>query len=312
MNIFVTGATGVLGKALVPRLVATGYKVSAMSRTAENDERLQSTKAHPVRVDLFDVEALKQALAGHDAIYHLATKIPPTMQVGRRSAWLENDRLRRDGARNLVEAALAVGTVQTIIYPSFDFLYPDSGDIWLDAQSTPVKTATLISTVEAEEVVARFAESDPTKQRRGISLRMGAFYGPEVPGSWEMLDYARKGIGAFPGPHAGYVPQIWLQDAITALLLALTEPVPSGVYDIVDDKPVTRAETFTALAHAVGRKHLLVLPDLLMRLMTKAKYADMSRSLRISNHLFKAVSSWQPTVPNARIGWDLIAHMQNK
>ncbi|MGH2493228.1 MAG: NAD-dependent epimerase/dehydratase family protein, partial [Ktedonobacteraceae bacterium] len=270
---------------------------------------LRRTGAHPVQVDLFDVEALKQALVGHEAIYHLATKIPPAAQIGRSSAWLENDRLRRDGARNLVEAALAVGTVQTIIYPSFDFLYPGSGDTWLDAQATPVKTATLFSTVEAEEAVARFAESG---QRRGISLRLGAFYGPEAPSSWAMLDYARKGIGAFPGARAGYLPQIWLQDAITALLLALTEPVPSGVYDIVDDEPVTRAQMYTLLAHAVGRKHLLVLPDLLMRLMTRAKYADMSRSLRISNRLFKAVSSWQPTVPNARIGWDLMAQMQNK
>lgn len=205
-----------------------------------------------------------------------------------------------------------MGTVQTIIYPSFNFLYPSSGNTWLDAQATPVKTATLSSTVEAEEAVARFAESDPTKQRRGISLRLGSFYGPEAPSSWEMLDYARKGIGALPGARAGYLPQIWLQDAISALLLALTEPVPSGVYDIVDDEPVTRAQMFTLLAHAVGRKRLLVLPDLLMRLMTGAKYADISRSLRISNRLFKAVSSWQPTVPNARIGWDLMAQMQNK
>jgi hypothetical protein len=57
---------------------------------------------------------------------------------------------------------------------------------------------------------------------------------------------------------------------------------------------------------------LFVLPDLLMRLMTGAKYADTSRSLRISNRLFKAVSSWQPTVPNARRGWELMAQMQNK
>jgi nucleoside-diphosphate-sugar epimerase len=312
MNIFVTGATGVLGTSLVPRLVKAGYTVSAMSRTPENDDRLRRAGAHPVRVDLFDVEALKQALVGHEAIYHLATKIPSATQMGRSSAWLENDRLRRDGARNLVEAALAVGTIQTIMYPSFDFLYPSSGDAWLDAQVTPVKTATLLSTVEAEEAVTRFAESDPTRQRRGISLRLGSFYGPEAPSSWLMLDYARKGIGAFPGARAGYLPQIWLQDAISALLLALTEPVPSGVYDIVDDEPVTRAEMYTLLAHAIGRKRLLALPDLLMRLVTGAKYADTSRSLRISNRLFKAVSSWQPTVPNARIGWDLMAQMQNK
>jgi nucleoside-diphosphate-sugar epimerase len=311
MNIFVTGATGVLGKSLVPKLIEAGYMVSAMSRTEEHDERLRRAGAQTVRVDLFNVEALKQVVVGHEAIYHLATKIPSTSQMGRNSAWLENDRLRRDGARNLVEAALAVGTVQAIIYPSFDFLYPSSGDTWLDAQATPVKTATLSSTVDAEEAVTRFAQSDPIR-RRGISLRLGTFYGPEAPSSWQILDYARKGIGAFPGARAGYLPQIWLQDAISALLLALTEPVPSGVYDIVDDEPVTRAEMYTLLAHSVGRKRLLVLPDLLMRLMTGSKYADTSRSLRISNRLFKAVSSWQPTVPNARIGWEMMAQMQRK
>lgn len=311
MNIFVTGATGVLGTSLVPRLVEAGYTVSAMSRTAKKDEQLRSIGAHPVRVDLFDVEALKQVLADHEAIYHLATKIPSETQIGRSSAWLENDRLRRDGARNLVEAALAVGTVQTIIYPSFNFLYPSSSDSWLDAQKTPVKTATLSSTVEAEQAVARFAASDPTRHR-GISLRLGSFYGPEAPSSRVVLDYARKGIGALPGARSSYLPQIWLQDAVSALLLALTEPVPSGVYDIVDDEPVTRAEMFTILAHAVGRKRLFVLPDLLMRVMTGAKYADMSRSLRISNHLFKEVSSWRPTVPNARIGWELMRQMQHK
>jgi len=62
MNIFVTGATGVLGTSLVPRLVEAGYTVSAMSRTEENDDRLRGAGAHPVRVNLFDVEALKQAL----------------------------------------------------------------------------------------------------------------------------------------------------------------------------------------------------------------------------------------------------------
>ncbi len=76
MNMSVTGATGVLGTSLVPRLVGAGYTVSAMSRTPENDDRLRRAGAHPVRVDLFDVEALKQVVAGNAAIYHLATKIP--------------------------------------------------------------------------------------------------------------------------------------------------------------------------------------------------------------------------------------------
>ena len=80
MNIFVTGATGVLGTSLVPRLVEAGYTVSAMSRTEESDERLRRAGAHPVRVDLFDVEALKQVLASVKLIMKWAGKTSKSIQ----------------------------------------------------------------------------------------------------------------------------------------------------------------------------------------------------------------------------------------
>ena len=304
MEVFVTGATRVLGRPVVQQLIAAGHHIRALSRSQENEKELRELGAEPVAANLFDVESLKLALKGCDAILHLATKIPPTMKMGRLSAWQENDRIRRDGTRNLVDAALAVGGVQTIIYPSFFSVYPDSGDRWIDADSTPVQSATTLqSTLDAEEAVARFASDG----RRGISLRVGAFYGPEAPSAREVLDYARKGIGAFPGRRDAYVDHIWLQDAASAIVVALTQPVPSGIYDIVDDEPLTRREMFDALAHAVGRKHLLLVPDLLMRLLMGTKYDDMSRSFRISNRRFKEVSNWQPTVPNARIGWARIS-----
>lgn len=291
-----------LGRPVVQQLIAAGHHIRALSRSQENEKELHALGAEPVAANLFDVESLKPALKGCDAILHLATKIPPTIKMGRLSAWQENDRIRRDGTRNLVDAALAVGGVQTIIYPSFFSVYPDSGDKWIDAASTPVQTtASLQSTLDAEEAVARFASAG--NGRRGISLRMGAFYGPEAPSAMEVLDYARKGIGAFPGQRNAYVDHIWLQDAASAIVVALTQPVPSGIYDIVDDEPLTRREMFDALAHAVGRKRLLLVPDLLMRLLVGTKYDDMSRSFRISNRRFKEVSDWQPTVPNARIGW---------
>jgi 2-alkyl-3-oxoalkanoate reductase len=300
MHIFVTGATGVLGKAVVPRLLADGHGVRALSRSEANRKMLQGFGAEPVQINLFDGESLRQALAGCEAILHLATRIPPTMKMAKRSAWQENDRIRREGTRTLVEAALAGGSVQTFIYPSFAFVYPDSGDRWIDADTTPVQPAvTLHSTLDAEADVARFAGNE----RRGISLRMGGFYGPESPATWEFLRYARKGIAAFPGSRDAYLPQIWVQDAASAIVTALTQPVPSGVYDMVDDEPLTRGELFDAIAQAVGRKHLLPLPDLLMRMLTGVKYDDIHRSLRIANHRFKEVSSWQPTVPNARVGW---------
>ncbi len=300
MEIFLTGATRVLGRPVVQRLVAAGHRVRALSRSEENAAALRQLGADPVPASLFEVESLKPALTGSDAILHLATSIPPTMKMGRLSAWQANDRLRREGTRNLVAAALAVGGVETFIYPSFAFVYPDSGDSWIDAGTTPVQpAATLHSTLDAEVAVARFAGNE----RRGISLRLGALYGPESPATWEFLSYARRGIAAFPGSRDAYLPLIWVQDATSAIVAALTQTVPSGIYDIVDDEPLRRADLFDAVAQAVGRKHLRPLPDLLMRILLGTKYDDMHRSLRISNRRFKAVSNWNPMVPNARLGW---------
>lgn len=304
MKIFVMGATGVLGKAVVPRLIADGYDVHTLSRSEENRRALQKLGAQPVPADLFNGESLKQALAGCEAVLHLATRIAPTSKMGKRASWYENDRIRREGTRILVEAALAVGGVHTLIYPSYAFVYPDSGDSWIDASTTPVQpTPTLQSTVDAEAAVAQFAG----EQRRGLSLRMGSLYGPESPATHEQLDYARKGIAALPGRSDAYLPQISVQDAASAIIAALTQPILSGIYDVADDEPLTRGEVFAAMAQAVGRRHLWQPPALLMRVMAGVVYDMMSRSLRVSNRRFKEVSGWQPTVPDARVGWARIS-----
>ncbi|HEX6478908.1 MAG TPA: NAD-dependent epimerase/dehydratase family protein [Ktedonobacteraceae bacterium] len=304
MKIFVTGATRVLGNAVVPLLIARGHHVRALSRSQENMTVLNHLGADSVSADLFDVESLKQALAGCDAILHLATRIPPTMQMGKLASWQENDRIRREGTHNLVEAALAEGSVHIFIYPSFAFVYPDSGDKWIDANMTPVQpTPAPRSTLDAEATVARFAGEN----RRGISLRMGSFYGPESPSTQEQISYARKGIAAFPGSSHAYLPQIWVQDAASAIIAALEQQVPSGVYDVVDDEPLPRGEVFEAMARALGRKHLLHIPAPLMRMMTGVVYDTMSSSLRISNRRFKEVTDWRPEVANARDGWARIA-----
>src|SRR3954447_11022094 len=129
-TVFVTGATGVLGLATIPRLLAAGYRVRALSRSAGNDDAITAMGAEPVRGNLFDVASLERAVIGSDAGMHLATRIPPTSQVRQRNSWRENDRIRAEGARNLVDAALTSG-VSVFVYPSFAFVYPDSGETWI-------------------------------------------------------------------------------------------------------------------------------------------------------------------------------------
>src|SRR5436309_2544693 len=245
MEIFVTGATRVLGRPVVQVLVETGHRVRALSRSEENAAELRKLGADPVPASLFEVESLKPALSGSDAILRLASRIPPTMKMGRLSAWQENDHIRREGTRNLVEAALAAGAIQTFIYPSFAFVYPDSGDRWIDAGTTPVQpAATLHSTLDAEVAVASFAGNE----RREISLRLGGFYGPVSAATWEFLSYARRGFAALPGSRDAYYPSIWVQDVASAIVAALTQAVPSGIYAIVDDEPLRRADVFDAVA----------------------------------------------------------------
>ncbi len=304
MHIFVTGATGVLGNAVVPQLVAADHHVRALSRSENNVEVLRRLGAEPVSTDLFDEASLKQAFAGSEVVLHLATHIPPTSQMGRRSAWEQNDRIRSGGTRNLATAAMAVG-VHTLLYPSVCLAYPDSGDRWIDASTTSVQAHVLQqSTLDAEAEVARFAGQD----RRGIVLSMGAFYGPESSQTREQLRYARMGIAAFPGPGAAYLSQIWIQDASSAVVAALTQ-VPSGIYDIVDDEPLTRRDLFTAMAQSIGRHWLFPLPGPVMRLMTGAAADLLSRSQRVSNRRFKALTGWQPAVPDAWVGWKRIAEV---
>src|SRR5215217_5307307 len=128
-TVFVTGATGVLGRATIPQLLASGYTVRALSRDEANDATIRALGAEPVRGDLFDPNSLFRADAGADAVLHLATRIPPSSELRRRSAWVENDRIRAEGTMNLVNVALEGGT-RVFVYPSFAFVYPDSGDAW--------------------------------------------------------------------------------------------------------------------------------------------------------------------------------------
>jgi nucleoside-diphosphate-sugar epimerase len=300
-TIFVTGATGVLGRATLPLLLAAGHSVRALARSEANDAAIRALGGEPVDADLFDLTSLRVALAGADAVLHLATSIPTDVRP--RQAWCVNDRIRADGARNLVDAAIAAG-VATFVYPSFAMLYPESGNRWVDAASTPPDPAPILrSTLEAEAQVARFAASGP--DRRGVSLRMGGFYGSGLPSTEAMLALARRGVAQAFGPPDAFTPMVWIDDAATAVVAAL-ERAPSGVYDVTDDEPLPRGEVAREVARVVGRSRLLLPPRWLAGFAAGAAAWPFVNSQRVSNRRFTAATGWVPAVPHARAGMAML------
>jgi nucleoside-diphosphate-sugar epimerase len=302
MNLFVTGATGVLGRAVVQRLIAAGHHVGGLARSAENVATLQELGATPCAGDLWNADAIRQAVSGREAILHLATKIPPIRQTRHRAAWKENDRIRREGTRILVEAA-QVERVPKVIYPSVCFAYPESGAAWIDATtSQPVVTDYNRSTFDAETALQRFVAAGG----QGVTLRIGLLYGPESLQSQAQIRYARQGIAAVSGDANAYHPYLAIADAARALVAALGD-VPSGVYDIVEDTPQTTRSLARILAAVVARKHLWTPPQWLFAITTGREVAAASsRSQRVRNTRFKALTNWAPRI-DSPTGWAAVA-----
>lgn len=149
MKVFVAGATGVLGHRTVARLVAAGADVTGLARSSEGACRIDGLGARAAQVSLFDREQLAAVVAGHDVVVNLATSIPTGERAGSPEAWQENHRIRREGSRNLVDAALAAGASK-YLQESIALLYADGGDEWLGEWSPAASGATTSSALEAE------------------------------------------------------------------------------------------------------------------------------------------------------------------
>ena len=295
MRVFVAGATGVLGRRAVPALVAAGHSVTAVVRSPAKAALARSLGATPVEVSLFDAGALRAAAAGHDAVCNLATHIPPLRRAADPRAWEENTRIRTEGSHNLADAALAAGA-KVYVQESIAFLYGDHADEWVDASTTPIGDTRFTAPVRAAESEAkRFADSGGT----GVVLRFGGFQAPDSDQTLTVLRSARRGLAVEPGAPDGWFPVIDADDAARAVVAALD--VPSGTYDVVDDEPLRRSEQRAALAAAVGRRRLFVMPS------AKKVVGPLADSQRVSNRRFRDATGWEPRVRSVRDGWPATA-----
>jgi nucleoside-diphosphate-sugar epimerase len=210
MRLLVTGGTGVLGCALRPLADAAGHEISM--------------PAHE-ELDLFDAHAVGDAVHDMDGVLHLATRIRTLDQVSDPEAWRENDRLRAEASKILVDAAIAAGA-EVYVQPTVTFVYaPDAPT----SEETPIHDVLPIlrSSLVAEQETARFARSGG----RGVVLRFGLLDGP---GTW------------FDEPMGDFGATLHVSDAGHALLSALS--LPSGIYNVCRDGERVSTDRFTRAA----------------------------------------------------------------
>jgi nucleoside-diphosphate-sugar epimerase len=301
MKVLLTGSTGVIGKRLLPLLRDAGHEVTAVVRSPAGQALVTRLGASPMAVDLFNPAAVLPAVTGRDVVVNMATHIPSSsVQMLLPWAWRENDRLRTIASATLVDACTKAG-VPRFVQESFAPVYPNRGEYWID-ETVPIAPVRYNRSIaDAEASAERFSRAG----RTGVVLRFGAFYGPDALQTLDMIKLIRKGWAAFPGPPDAYISSVSHDDAASAVAAALT--LPAGVYNVVDDEPVTHREYFESLAGTLGVAAPRFPPAWMTPLF--GPFGTLAaRSLRISNRKLRDASGWRPRFPSVREGWrDVVA-----
>jgi nucleoside-diphosphate-sugar epimerase len=298
LKVFVAGATGVLGRRLVPLLIDAGSQVTAVARSRQKAAQLRKQGAKPVTVDLFDPPAVEEAVMGHDTVINIATHVPSGMQALLPGAFNENARIRTEASQNLASAAIAT-RARRFIQESFAPAYPDCGDEWIDESVALAPSSYIKSVLDAESAADEFTKSGGA----GIVLRFSMFYGPDSSLTQDLVKAVKGGIAPMFGSPDGFMSSIWIDDAAAAILAAFK--VPAGVYNVTDDEPMRRGEAFNLLAASLGAKTPKIPPRWLTR-VAGSLGDTLGRSLRLSNAKFRQASGWVPGVPGVRTGWNVL------
>ncbi len=302
MNIFIAGATGVLGRRVVRRLIARGHDVTGLARSTENEELLRSMGARIARADIFDPKAMTHHVAGHDAVLHLATSIPKSPRP-RKKDWVMNDLLRTKGTQNLIRAALE-NRVRVYVQESIVHLYAryDGAKVDESVALGHDLPYTLQSALEMERIIERHVRNDGLPS---ITLRFGGFYGPGAQNTVSLIE----GIRNRSIPMLGKGDAVWnlihLDDAAAAVVQAVEryETNTGRAYNIVDDRPVTIKELFLTIAEMVGAPSPRSIPSGVAKIVTgKDAVKFMQISLRASNQAAKEGLGWAPHYPTFREG----------
>ncbi|GAA4442218.1 NAD-dependent epimerase/dehydratase family protein [Phytohabitans houttuyneae] len=302
MRVFVTGATGALGRHLVPGLVAAGHQVTATTRSPGKVAQLRAAGAEPVIVDGLDREAVITAVlaAEPDVIVHQMTAL--AQMRGLRNVdrvFAATNELRTRGTDNLLAAAARAGT-RRVVAQGHNFVYERSGGP-IKTEEDPVVARPIRS---AERTIAAIKYVDrtvPQTAEEGIVLRYGTFYGPGA--SDPMVEAVRKRQLPIIGGGTGIWSFIHTADAAAATLAAIERGTP-GVYNVVDDEPAPVAQWLPYLAEVAGAKPPVRLPAWVGRLLAgEFVVAQMTEVRGASNEKAKKELGWEPRFASWREGF---------
>ena len=303
MRVFVAGATGALGRHLVPGLVAEGHEVTATTRTPGKVAQLREAGAEPVVVDGLDREAVIAAVraAAPEVIVHQMTALAGMRSLRKvDQVFAATNELRTRGTDNLLAAAARVGT-RRVIAQGNALVYERSGgpvkteeDPLASRPPTPSSARTLAAIKHVDKTV-------PLAAPEGIVLRYGGFYGPGA--SDLLLDAVRKRQVPVIGGGTGIWSFIEITDAAAATLAAVDRGAP-GVYNVVDSDPAPVAEWLPYLAEVAGAKPPLRMPAWLGRLLAgEFVVALMTNARGSSNEKARKELGWEPRYPSWREGF---------
>ena len=302
MRVFVTGATGALGRYLVPGLVAAGHEVTATTRTPGKVAQLREAGATPVVVDGLDREAVIAAVlaAAPEVIMHQMTALADMRSFRNPDKLFSTtNELRTRGTDNLLAAAERAGT-RRVIAQSYAGAGPDRRSGPLKTEEDPPDWRPIRSAVQGPAAIRHVEETVPAAVPEGIVLRYGTFYGPGA--SELLLDALRKRQVPVIGGGTGVWSFIEVTDAAAATVAAVGRGAP-GLYNVVDDYPAPVAEWLPYLAKVAGAKPPLRLPAWLGRLLAgEFVVSQMTTSRGFSNEKARKELSWEPRYASWREG----------
>jgi len=278
MKVAVFGATGALGRHVVPRLIERGDAVVAV-RHQRAAPWLEAVGCEPRCADILDVESIAPAIDDCDAVMHLATAIPVASGS---SDWSRNDRVRIDGTANLITTCQVLG-VQRYVQQSIAMLCTGRADQWLDEETPVTPNRITQSAAEMERLVTG----------SGLDYRIvrgGLFYGGGTGTEARWRTAARRGELGLPGDGSDYLSLIHVSDAAQATVLALHSSASRLLLNVVDDLPVTYLDLFRFIASAED---------------APVPCEGMPRafsSFRVRNALAKRSLGWVPHYPTWRTG----------